>query len=84
MLLYCGITDSVGGVTPEGWIDTQREIHQSTERHSEDDERTRENEERSNEGKFQLKSTAIPSQGPRHTKDVIKMVPVVPLFGTQH
>ena len=26
----------------------------------------------------------IPSQGPRHTKDVIKMVPVVPLFGTQH
>ena len=25
----------------------------------------------------------IPSQGPRHTKDVIKMVPVVPLFGTQ-
>ena len=27
---------------------------------------------------------SIPSQGPRHTKDVIKMVPVVPLFGTQH
>ena len=26
----------------------------------------------------------LPSQGPRHTKDVIKMVPVVPLFGTQH
>ena len=26
----------------------------------------------------------IPSQGPRHTKDVIKMVPVVPLFGTRH
>ena len=26
----------------------------------------------------------IPSQGPRHTKDVIKMVPVVPLFSTQH
>ena len=25
---------------------------------------------------------SIPSQGPRHTKDVIKMVPVVPLFGT--
>ena len=24
------------------------------------------------------------SQGPRHTKDVIKMVPVVPLFSTQH
>jgi len=23
---------------------------------------------------------SIPSQGPRHTKDVIKMVPVVPLF----
>ena len=27
---------------------------------------------------------SIPSQGPRHTKDVIKMVPVVPLFSTQH
>ena len=27
---------------------------------------------------------SIPSQGPRHTKDVIKMVPVVPLLGTQH
>ena len=27
---------------------------------------------------------SIPSQGPRHTKDVIKMVPVVPLFGTRH
>ena len=26
----------------------------------------------------------IPRQGPRHTEDVIKMVPVVPLFGTQH
>ena len=26
----------------------------------------------------------IPSQGPHHTKDVIKMVPVVPLFSTQH
>ena len=26
---------------------------------------------------------SIPSQGPRHTKNVIKMVPVVPLFGTQ-
>jgi len=26
---------------------------------------------------------SIPSQGPRH-KDVIKMVPVVPLFSTQH
>ena len=25
-----------------------------------------------------------PSQGPRHIKDVIKMVPVVLLFGTQH
>jgi len=23
-------------------------------------------------------------QGPRHTKDVIKMVPVVPLFNTDH
>ena len=27
---------------------------------------------------------SIPSQGPRHTKDVINMVPVVPLFSTQH
>ena len=27
---------------------------------------------------------SISSQGPRHTKDVIKMVPVVPLFSTQH
>ena len=27
---------------------------------------------------------SIPSQGPRHTKDFIKMVPVVPLFSTQH
>jgi len=27
---------------------------------------------------------SIPSQGPCHTKDVIKMVPVVPLFSTQH
>ena len=27
---------------------------------------------------------SIPSQGPRHTKDVIKMVPVVPLLSTQH
>ena len=27
---------------------------------------------------------SIPSQGPRHTKDVIKMVPVVSLFSTQH
>ena len=26
---------------------------------------------------------SIPSQGPRHTKDV-KNVPVVPLFSTQH
>ena len=26
---------------------------------------------------------SIPSQGPRHTKDAIKMVPVVPLFSTQ-
>ena len=27
---------------------------------------------------------SIPSQGPRHTKDVLKMVPVVPLFSTEH
>ena len=27
---------------------------------------------------------SIPSQGPRHTKDVITMVPVAPLFSTQH
>ena len=27
---------------------------------------------------------SIPSRGPRHNKDVLKMVPVVPLFGTQH
>ena len=27
---------------------------------------------------------SIPSQGPRHTKCVIKMVPVVPLFSTEH
>ena len=27
---------------------------------------------------------SIPSHGPRHTKDVIKMVPVVPLFSTEH
>ena len=27
---------------------------------------------------------SIPSQGPRHTKDVIRMVPVVPLFSTEH
>ena len=27
---------------------------------------------------------SIPSQGPRHTKDVIQMVPVVPLFNTEH
>ena len=27
---------------------------------------------------------SIPCQGPRHTKDVIKMVPVVPLFSTEH
>ena len=27
---------------------------------------------------------SIPSQGPCHTKDVIKNVPVVPLFSTQH
>ena len=29
-------------------------------------------------------SGSIPSQGPRHTKDVIKMIPVVPLFSTEH
>ena len=27
---------------------------------------------------------SILSQGPRHTKDIIKMVPVVPLFSTEH
>ena len=27
---------------------------------------------------------SIPSQGPRHTKDVIKLVPVVSLFSTEH
>ena len=27
---------------------------------------------------------SIPSQGPRHSKDVIKMVPGVPLFSTEH
>ena len=27
---------------------------------------------------------SIPSQGPRHTKGVIKMVTVVPLFSTEH
>ena len=27
---------------------------------------------------------SIPSQGPRHNKDVIKMVPAVPLFSTEH
>ena len=27
---------------------------------------------------------SIPCQGPRHTKDGIKMVPVIPLFSTQH
>ena len=27
---------------------------------------------------------SIPSQGPRHTKGVIKMVSVVPLFSTEH
>jgi len=26
---------------------------------------------------------SIPSQGLRHTKDIIKMVPVVPLFSTE-
>ena len=27
---------------------------------------------------------SVPSQGPRHTKYVIQMVPVVPLFSTEH
>ena len=27
---------------------------------------------------------SVPSQGPRHTKYVIHMVPVVPLFSTEH
>ena len=27
---------------------------------------------------------SIPSRGPRPTKDVIKMVPVVPLYSTEH
>ena len=27
---------------------------------------------------------SIPSQGPRHTKDVIKMVPVALLFSAEH
>ena len=27
---------------------------------------------------------SILSQGPRHTKDVMQMVPVVPLFSTEH
>ena len=27
---------------------------------------------------------SIPSQGPLHNKDIIKMVPVVPLFSTEH
>jgi len=27
---------------------------------------------------------SIPSHGPRHTKDVKKMVPAVPLFSTEH
>jgi len=29
-------------------------------------------------------SGSIPSQGPRYTKDVIEMVPVVPLFSNEH
>jgi len=28
--------------------------------------------------------SSISSQGPRHTKNVIKIVPVVPLFSTEH
>ena len=28
--------------------------------------------------------SSIPSQGPRRTKDIIKMVPVKPLFSTEH
>ena len=31
-----------------------------------------------------LLDSLIPSQGPRHTKDIIKMVQVVPLFSTEH
>ena len=31
-----------------------------------------------------LSYPTVSSQGPRHTKDVIKMVPVVLLFSTQH
>ena len=27
---------------------------------------------------------SIPNHGPRHTKDVIKMVAVIPLFSTEH
>ena len=27
---------------------------------------------------------SIPSQGPRHNKDVIKTIQVVPLFSTEH
>ena len=27
---------------------------------------------------------SVPSQGPHHTKNVLKMVSVVPLFNTQH
>ena len=33
---------------------------------------------------IQIVPGSIPSQRPRHTKDVIKMVPVVPLFSTEH
>ena len=28
--------------------------------------------------------SSTPSHGPRHTKDVIQMVPVVPWFSTEH
>ena len=31
-----------------------------------------------------LFTLTLPSQGPRHTKDVIKVLPVVPLFSTEH
>ena len=31
-----------------------------------------------------LSYPTVSSQGPRHTKDVIKMVPVLPLFSTEH
>ena len=33
---------------------------------------------------FREDSGSIPNQGPRHTKDVIKVVPVVAFFSTEH